>query len=138
MNEREAFECSESIARGDHCLSCGAVWVDHELIHADDCEYSHYPDSPAACDDCRDGQPCYSHDAGYRAFCDEQEAIHEGRATQLVHCYLCEPDVNKRLDKDAGPLRGVQRHTEGRTHPTHPEADVYDVLHLIPCGHAII
>lgn len=90
------------------------------------------------CDDCLSGQGCYEHDESYRLYCDETEAINNGTAMELRHCYLCEPDVNKRLEKDAGPLRGVERHSTGRTHPTHPEADVYEVAHMVPCGHALI
>lgn len=42
--EPDATICSESIARGGACLSCGAVWVDlgaagRELGHRDDCAY---------------------------------------------------------------------------------------------------
>lgn len=90
-----------------------------------------------ACD-CEYGGPCYEHDESYRLYCDEQTAIHDGLATELTHCYLCEPDVNKRTARDAGPLRGIARTETMRTHPTHPEADSYAVTICVPCGHALI
>lgn len=39
ISEEQAFEISEEIARGGPCESCGSDWVNHELLHADDCEY---------------------------------------------------------------------------------------------------
>jgi hypothetical protein len=66
----------------------------------------------------------------------ELDAIWEGRATRLVHCYLCfleetgKPDFSQRGDR--GPLRGVARtFTGGGSDPT-------EVLVLVPCGHEII
>jgi hypothetical protein len=66
-------------------------------------------------------------------YCAEEEAIWAGNATRLMHCYLCEPDVNRRFDPNAGPLRGV-----ARTSTTDIHRDPTEVYHLIPCGHAII
>ena len=71
----------------------------------------------------------------YDEYCEEQEAIWAGRATELVHCYLCfledagTADMSPRADQ--GPLRGVLK----RTCP--PSPDPTEVLHL-SCGHAII
>lgn len=67
----------------------------------------------------------------YEEFCEEEEAVYAGTAVRLVHCYLCEPDLNKRMVKDAGPLRGVLKET------VTPGPDPYQCLHL-SCGHAII
>lgn len=49
-DDREMFECSESIARGDACLSCEQVWVpdgpptkygqQRKLDHLPSCVYS--------------------------------------------------------------------------------------------------
>lgn len=70
-------------------------------------------------------------DPAYLAFCEEQAAIHDGTATELVRCYLCEPNVNLRLAKDAGPLRGVlARSVTGGSDPT-------EMLSL-SCGHEVI
>lgn len=66
----------------------------------------------------------------YRAFEEAQYAAHIGAATPLTHCYLCEPDVNKRSE-DAGPLRGiVSSHTTRGSDP-------YEAL-VLTCGHTII
>jgi len=70
-------------------------------------------------------------DPAYLEFLDEQEAIESGLAVELRHCYLCEPDFNKRCQPDAGPLRGVLGHG------TTPGDDPYDLAYM-SCGHALI
>jgi hypothetical protein len=50
-------------------------------------------------------------DPAYLAWCEEQDAIHEGRATELVECVMCLP-ISKRFNLGAeleAPLRGVLR-----------------------------
>jgi hypothetical protein len=70
-------------------------------------------------------------DAGYRAYLEAEYAEHIGAATQLAHCYLCEPDFQKRHLPAAGPLRGVVRmFVGGGSDPT-------EVL-VLTCGHEII
>lgn len=97
-----------------------------------------YLDTDLCTDDCGPA-PCYDHNPAYRLHCDEQDAIHEGLATELTNCYLCYLEATGEVAKDGqGPLRGIARHSTMRTHRTHPEADSYDVLHLIPCGHSLI
>lgn len=71
-------------------------------------------------------------EAAYLAWCDEMEAIHEGRAIELVPCYLCHLEATGKVAADGeGPLRGVLRHS------TTPGPDPYDVQHL-SCGHGLI
>lgn len=62
-----------------------------------------------------------------------QEAVDEGRATDLTHCYMCEPDVNKRFEEKAGPLRGIVR-----TGLIEEHRDPTVTYTLTPCGHTII
>ena len=69
----------------------------------------------------------------YRAFEEEQLAIHEGRATQLVRCYMCLPPGPLRMALDAGPLRGIVR--RGITNERQDPTTTYE---LAPCGHTII
>jgi hypothetical protein len=64
---------------------------------------------------------------------EEELAIHEGRATELMHCYMCEPDVTKRFEKNAGPLRGV-----GKSKTLEAHRDPTTALQMIPCGHWLI
>lgn len=77
----------------------------------------------------------------YRAFEEAQYAEHIGAATHLTRCYLCYLEQTGESDmtpnSDLGPLRGVVRSGSVRTHPYHPEADVYATLTLT-CGHTII
>lgn len=61
-------------------------------------------------------------DPSYVAWCEEQDAIHEGRAVQLTACYLC---------PGGSPLRGIIG--ESTCNPADPTA----LLHL-SCGHRII
>jgi hypothetical protein len=69
----------------------------------------------------------------YDEFCEEELAVQLGLATELRHCYMYLPDVNDRVIRpESGPLRGVSHHT------TSPGFDPYDVVHMIPCGHALI
>lgn len=70
-------------------------------------------------------------DPAYLAWCEEQEAIHTGRATELTHCYLCEPNVNLRLQPGAGPLRGVL--ARGTTRCSDPSETL-----TLSCGHVVI
>lgn len=44
MSAEEAFQCSESIARGEGCTECGSHWMHHSptrstLIHREACKY---------------------------------------------------------------------------------------------------
>lgn len=75
--------------------------------------------------------------AAYDAWEAEQLAIHEGRATQLTHCYLCFADQTGTVDtspkQDQGPLRG-----EGKTKTIAQNFDPTTAVQLIPCGHWII
>jgi hypothetical protein len=77
-----------------------------------------------------------SYDAYIKAMgemAEAQEAVDEGRAMDLLRCYLCEPDTNKRLDKDAGPLRGIVKAgpvIEAHRDPT--------ASYVLTCGHVII
>jgi len=59
------------------------------------------------------------------------EAVWQGRAVDVLNCYLCEPDFQKRMEPNAGPLRGIKR--EGICNP----ADPTTAFHLT-CGHTII
>jgi hypothetical protein len=83
----------------------------------------------------------------YLAYCEEEEAIHEGRATRLTHCYLCFLEATGKADmspkSDQGPLRGVL--SEGTAYGFDRRAsarqgfdgDPYSALRL-SCGHTII
>lgn len=83
----------------------------------------------------------------YIAYCEEQEAIHEGRATQLVHCYLCYLDEHGKADMspkaDQGPLRGVvaERTVYGFDRAASArqgyDGDPYAAVKLT-CGHTLI
>jgi hypothetical protein len=59
-------------------------------------------------------------------------AVHEGRATDLMRCYLCEPDVSKRFETGAGPLRGVVRN-----YVTNQRQDATEA-YVLTCGHTVI
>lgn len=72
----------------------------------------------------------------YEEWCEEEEAIHSGSAIQLTPCCLCYLALTGKADTsprgDQGPLRGIiRRSTSGGSDP-------YEVLHLAPCGHAVI
>lgn len=72
----------------------------------------------------------------YEEHMDACTAVDEGRATDLVRCYLCylhqtgRPDMSPNADQ--GPLRGVLGHftTNTRQDPT-------DAV-ILTCGHSII
>lgn len=90
---------------------------------------------------CEGGRPEDRDDLGpyspeYLAFMEEQEAIMEGLATELTHCYLCYLEKTGHADmsrkQDLGPLRGI-----AGTFTAIPE-DPTAALRLIPCGHVII
>jgi hypothetical protein len=72
-------------------------------------------------------------EVAYDAWLEMMTAIDEGRATQLTHCYLCEPDHRKRMEKDAGPLRGI-----ARTKTVMQNFDPTEAVQVIPCGHWLI
>lgn len=75
-------------------------------------------------------------DAAYEAFQEEEAAIHEGRATRLLRCFICyleqtgQPDYTQR--SELSPLRGVMR-----SHCTWWHADPTEV-YVLSCGHTII
>lgn len=82
-----------------------------------------------------DGVEPWHDDPAYLAFQAEQEAIHDGLATELVHCYLCWLEATGTADcsprQDQGPLRGVVGH--GCTGGFDPYATV-----KLTCGHTLI
>lgn len=90
--------------------------------------------------------------AAYDAYClaetEHQELLAAGLVTDLMHCYLCyleqtgHCDISPRADQ--GPLRGIASHSTAYGFSRAASArqgydgDPYDVIHLIPCGHALI
>lgn len=78
----------------------------------------------------------------YRAFCAEEEAIHEGLATRLTRCETCFWEVEGRFPRqgEQGPLRGIL--SEGTAYGFDPvlsarqgyDGDPYTTLKL-SCGH---
>jgi hypothetical protein len=66
-----------------------------------------------------------------------QEAVDEGRATDLLRCYIChleqtgKPDMTEHAIRS--PLRGIQR-----TRTINERQDPTAAYELIPCGHVII
>jgi hypothetical protein len=80
-------------------------------------------------------------------FFEEAEAIHNGTATQLIHCYLCYLEATGKADTtpkaDLGPLRGVVK--EGTCYGFNLQAsrrqgfdgDPY-ASYKLSCGHVII
>ena len=94
-------------------------------------QFKDYGPEVRYCGKVHDG-PCAEEDA-YEAWEQARIAVEEGRATDLMHCYMCEPDVNKRFDKDAGPLRGV-----GKMKVVEAHRDPTAAHQMIPCGHWII
>lgn len=89
----------------------------------------------------------YIDDPAYLAHREEQEAIEEGRATELVHCYLCFLEETGKADmsprQDQGPLRGVVTHGTAYGFDRAASArqgydgDPYDMVRLT-CGHSLI
>lgn len=70
----------------------------------------------------------------------EQEAIHEGRATELTRCYMCLPFEDRVLDMfrdpheySLAPLRGIRARNTNYNSP-----DPTEVLSLMPCGHKVL
>lgn len=71
----------------------------------------------------------------YDEFNAEQEAIHDGTATELTGCYLCHLEETGRPDMtpkaSESPLRGiVRRKSTGGSDP-------YELM-MLSCGHGII
>lgn len=71
--------------------------------------------------------------AAYDAYVAELEAIESGNAMRLTHCYLCEPNHHKRMEKDAGPLRGIIAEKT-----VNKEFDPTCAVQVTPCGHWLI
>jgi len=89
----------------------------------------------------------YADDPAYLAWCEEQEAIEDGRAVELRHCYLCHLEQTGHADlsprQDQGPLRGVLTHgtaygfSRAASARQGYDGDPYDVVRLT-CGHGLI